>query len=316
MALNYQAGFRLTLYRRRGRDSVRHEPLLNNRLTANTVDTMWQVIDDRSHLLLDYFAAKAKLLGLEKLDWFDLWAPVGQESQEFSYVTAVDQVVDNIRQFNPDIADFCRMAIDQRWVESEYRPGKRAGAFCTSFPLSRQPRVFMTYNGSYSGMLTLAHELGHAYHAWVMRDLPYGARHYTMSVAETASTFSELIVSNANLLNVDDDQERVGILGNKLNDAATYLMNIRTRYDFERAYFARRAEQQLSADELGQLMETAQHSFRGRPHPAGILGECPGSSVVAHCRVRDAGRPDHVIIAAAVASTPRHSRSLSRGFDQ
>jgi oligoendopeptidase F len=258
MSLNYQAGFRLTLYRRRGWDTVRHEPLLNNRLTAETLDTMWQIIDEKSGRLLDYFAAKARLLGLEKLDWFDLWAPVGQESQEFSYTSAANFVVENIRQFNPDLADFCRMAIDRRWVESEYRPGKRAGAFCTTFPLSRQPRVFMTFNGSYSGMLTLAHELGHAYHAWVMRDLPYGARQYTMSVAETASTFNELIVSNANLQDVNDSRERLSMLANKLNDAATYLMNIRARYDFERAYFERRAKRQLSVAELCELMENAQ----------------------------------------------------------
>jgi oligoendopeptidase F len=116
----------------------------------------------------------------------------------------------------------------------------------------------MTYNGSYNGMLTLAHELGHAYHGWVMRDLPYGARRYAMSVAETASTFNETAVRDASLKLSAADRERLSILGTKLNDAAVYLMNIRARFEFELAFFKERAKKNLSVDELSELMLTAQ----------------------------------------------------------
>lgn len=260
LALNFQAGFRLTLYKHRGWESILHEPLLNNRLTRDTLDTMWRVADAKSDKLLDYFDAKARLLGLKKLSWFDVYAPVGEMRDTFSYREAADFVVANIQRFNPQIADYCRMAIDQHWIEAEDRPGKRAGAYCTGFPVRNESRIFMTYNGSYNGMLTLAHELGHGYHGWVMRDLPYGARRYTMSVAETASTFNESVVRNASFETSSSDQERLSILGTKLNDAAAFLMNIRARYDFELAFYNERAKKQLSVDELNELMLSAQKS--------------------------------------------------------
>jgi len=258
LALNHQAGFRLTLYKHRGWDSVLQEPLQRNRFSADTLDAMWSVIDAKSAKLLDYFAAKAKLFGIEKLGWIDVSAPVGEVTKTFSFEDAANFVIDNIRTFNPNIADYCRIAIDQRWVESENRPGKRAGAYCTSLPLSKESRIFMTYNGSYNGMLTLAHELGHGYHSWVMRDLPYGARRYTMSVAETASTFNETLVRDASFNAATNDQERLSLMGTKLNDAAVFLMNIRARFDFERAFFEQRAKNNLSVDDLNELMVSAQ----------------------------------------------------------
>lgn len=258
LALNFQAGFRLALYKHRDWQSVLHEPLLNNRFSAATLEAMWSVVDAKSAKLLDYFDAKAKLFGIDKLTWFDVDAPVGQVTKTFTYQEASDFVVDSINTFDNDIAGYCRMAIDQDWIEAEDRPGKRAGAFCTSLPLSRESRIFMTYNGSYNGMLTLAHELGHGYHGWVMRDLPYGARRYTMSVAETASTFNEMVVRNASYAASRDDQERLSILGTKLNDAAAFLMNIRARFLFEQAFFSERAKKQLSVDDLNELMLSAQ----------------------------------------------------------
>ncbi len=257
-ALNNQAGFRLALYKNRGWDSVLKEPLMNNRLTIDTLDVMWSVIDAKSCKLLDYFAAKAKLLGIDKLGWCDVHAPVGESTRTFTYPEVADFVVDNLGHFNPDFAEFAQMAITNRWVEAEDRPGKRAGGFCTGFPLHKQSRIFMTFTGSTNGMLTLAHELGHAYHSWVMWDLPPGARRYTMSVAETASTFAEEIVRDASLQAATDDAERLSILATKLNDAASFMMDIRSRYDFERAFFKQRAKGALSVDELSELMLNAQ----------------------------------------------------------
>ena len=220
---------------------------------------MWQVVAEKSGKLNDYFNAKARLLGLEKLSWYDLGAPVGNLSNEMTYAQAGDFVADSIRRVNPEIADFCRMAMEKRWVESEDRPGKRAGAFCTSLPMIGESRIFMTFSGSYAGMTTLAHELGHGYHSWVMRDLPMGARHYTMGVAETASTLNELIVTDASLESREnDDMRRLFLLNQKMADATTFFMNIRARYDFERAFYDRRRKGHLSVAELSGLMEDAQ----------------------------------------------------------
>ncbi len=260
LTLNHQAGFRLMLYKHRGWDSVLQEPLQNNRFSGDTLEAMWSVIDAKSDKLLDYFAAKAKLFGVDQLTWFDVAASVGHMAKTFAYEEAGDFVVDSIRPFNPTIADFCRMAIDRRWIEAEDRPGKRAGGYCTGLPLRQESRIFMTFNGSYNSMLTLAHELGHGYHSWAMRDLPYGARRYTMSMAETASTFNEIIVRDASLDAAANDQERLTILGTKLNDTTSFLMNVRARYDFERAFFAQRAGKNLGVDELNELMVSTQKS--------------------------------------------------------
>lgn len=257
-ALNYQAGFRLTLYRHRGWNSVLQEPLYNNRISQQTLEAMWDVIAQRSDKLRDYFAAKARLLGVDQLTWYDAEAPVGRQTQTFTYAGAGDFIVDNFRRFNPAIADFCRMAIDRRWIEAEDRPNKRAGGYCTTLPLMGESRIFMTFDGSYGSMATLAHELGHAYHGWAMRDLPIGARYYTASVAETASTFNQLVVIDASLKVAENDAERLGLLNQKLVDATTFLMNIRARFEFERAFFERRATGHLSVDELSALMLSAQ----------------------------------------------------------
>lgn len=259
-ALNHQAGFRLTLYKYRGWDSVLQEPLQNSRLTADTLEAMWHVVDARSEKLLRYFAAKAKLSNVEKLSWFDIAAPVGEMTETLSYEDAANFVVDSLRPFNPDIADYCHMAIEQRWVEAENRPGKEVGAYCTSLPLSGQSRIFMTYNGSANSILTLAHELGHGYHDWVIRDLPYGARLYTMNVAEAASILNELVIQDASLKAASNNQERLSLLGTKLNSAANYLMNIRARFDFELAFFEQRAKRYLSVEELSELMVSAQQT--------------------------------------------------------
>lgn len=257
-SLNNQAGFRQTLYKWRGWDSILDEPLQNNRLTRETLDTMWDVINSKSDRLKDYFAAKAQLLGLEKLAWYDLWTTVGENKRQFSYHEAADFVVDSIRPFHPAIADFCRLAIDSRWVEAEDRPHKRMGAFCTRMPLNKEPRVFMTYNGSFNGLRTLAHELGHGYHGWVLNDMSFGAQIYTMSVAETASTFNEMIVKDAAVQAATTRDEKLSLLGSKLDDAANYLMNINARYQFELAFFERRAQRQVTVDELNELMTEAQ----------------------------------------------------------
>ncbi|MEW5957166.1 MAG: M3 family oligoendopeptidase [Chloroflexota bacterium] len=288
-ALNQQAGFRLVLYRQRGWDSVLHEPLLNNRLTRESLAAMWAVVDAKSAKLLDYFAAKARLFSLsrskissgdgshaaddrrrpeggrawepalpQKLSWFDLYAPVGEITTPLSYQTAADFVVDNFQRFNPHLADFARLALDRRWIEAEDRPGKRAGGFCTGFPLSKETRIFMTFNNSFNSMLTLAHELGHGYHDWVLRDLPYGAQFYSMGVAETASTFNELVVRQAGYEAAPDERQRLSLLGLKLKDAAAFLMDIRARFDFELAFFEQRAKKHLSVAELSELMLSAQ----------------------------------------------------------
>ncbi len=257
-ALNHLGGFRLNLYRHRGWDSVLKEPLDNNRMTRETLETMWGVIDENKERLIPYFERKAKLLGLDALRWCDLDAPLPGGEKSVSYDEAADFIIEQFGRFDPGLADFARTAFENRWIEAEDRPNKRPGGFCTTFPVSGQSRIFMTFGGTTGNISTLAHELGHAYHQQVMGDLPYWSQLYAMNVAETASTFAEMIVTDAAIRHASSDAERLGLLEEKLQRAAAFFMDIRARFLFETRFYEERKDGPVSVDRLNQLMVDAQ----------------------------------------------------------
>src|SRR5690606_23606187 len=130
--LNNLAGYRLTLYRYRGWDSFLKEPLDDNRMTEATLRAMWAAVEQGKGKLLDYFAKKAALLGIEKLSWYDLTAPVGEESSEkIPYDEAAQFIIDNFGRFSPRLQALAVTAFNEGWIEAEDRPGKGAGGFCT-----------------------------------------------------------------------------------------------------------------------------------------------------------------------------------------
>ncbi|MFO7274842.1 MAG: M3 family oligoendopeptidase, partial [Bacillota bacterium] len=225
-ALNHLAGFRIQLYKHRGWDSILSEPLENNRMKAETLEVMWEVVDRNKGIFVEYLNRKARLLGLEKLAWYDVDAPLGGASSKITYDEAAEFIVEQFSRFSPEMASFAQKAFRERWIEAEDRPGKRPGGFCTSFPLSGQSRIFMTFGGNLDNVSTLAHELGHAYHQSVMNDLPQLAQGYAMNVAETASTFAELLVSDAALKAARSDEERLSLLASKAERAVAFFMNI------------------------------------------------------------------------------------------
>ncbi|QRG68716.1 M3 family oligoendopeptidase [Brevibacillus choshinensis] len=257
-ALNHLGGFRLALYRHRGWDSVLREPLDIGRMQEQTLDAMWQAINNRKDRLVAYLERKAKLLGIEKLSWYDVSAPVGSSHKKVSYDEAAALIVHNFDRFNPKMAEFAQQAFDEAWIEAEDRPGKRPGGFCTSFPVSKQSRVFMTYAGNASNVSTLAHELGHAYHQQVMWDLPPLAQNYAMNVAETASTFAEMILADAAVKNAANDEERLVLLEDKLQSVVAFFMNIQARFLFEKNFYEQRKNGLVSAADLDRLMTEAQ----------------------------------------------------------
>ncbi|WP_454193740.1 M3 family oligoendopeptidase [Paenibacillus sp. Marseille-Q7038] len=255
--LNHLGGFRLKLYERRGWDSVLKEPLAINRMSAQTLDAMWDVITRAKPALVKYLERKAKLLGTQRLSWADVSAPIGESTGTISYEKAAESIVSQFRKFSPRMADFAQMAFDKQWIEAEDRPGKRPGGFCTSLPVSKETRIFMTYAGTASNVSTLAHELGHGYHQHVMDDMEILNQSYAMNVAETASTFAELIVADA-LIQEADEKEKLALLEEKIQNTVAFFMNIHARFLFETRFYEKRKEGLLSAEELSELMEEAQ----------------------------------------------------------
>lgn len=256
--LNHLSGYRLKLYENRGWEDVLKEPLAIGRMSRETLDTMWAVIQDTKSVLVEYLNRKAKLLGLEGLSWTDVDAPLRTSATKISYDDAAVNIVEQFRKFSPRLADFSQMAFDKSWIEVEDRPGKRPGGFCTSFPASGQTRIFMTFGGTASNVSTLAHELGHAYHQHLMGGIPVLNQKYAMNVAETASTFAEMIVFDAMVKGAGSEEEKLALLEEKIQNSVAFFMNIHARFLFETRFYDKRKSGLLSSEEISELMVEAQ----------------------------------------------------------
>ncbi len=256
-AINSVKGTSLTLARHRGRPSVLDESLEQNRIDRPTLDALLGAIRESFPVFRRYLRAKARKLGLERLRWWDLFAPVGESSMRFTWPEACDFLVDRFSDFSDDLGRYARRAFDERWVDAAPRDGKRGGAFCMGVVGVEESRILMNFDGSYEQVSTLAHELGHGYHNECQRGLEPLRRGSPMALAETASIFCETLVAEATLAQAAP-AERLAILESQLCGATQVCLDISCRFQFESAVLERRAKSELSADELCELMLAAQ----------------------------------------------------------
>ncbi|MGE7759171.1 M3 family oligoendopeptidase [Peribacillus sp. NPDC097895] len=263
--LNHLAGFRLSVNEKRGWDDILKEPLEIGRMKKETLEIMWNVIADHKEPLVRFLQRKAELLDVDKLSWADLDAPlaVTAESKVMDYQEGADFIVQQFSKFGTQLANFTQKAFEDRWIEAEDRPGKRPGGFCTGFPLNKQSRIFMTYSGTPSNVSTLAHELGHAFHSYAMRDIHPLNRSYAMNVAETASTFAEMVVSDAAVKEAASEEEKLVLLEDKIQRSVALLMNIHARFLFETRFYSERKQGYVGAERLNELMMDAQKEAYG-----------------------------------------------------
>lgn len=256
--LNHLAGFRLSVYGQRGWNNVLKEPLSINRMSQETLDAMWGAIIDNKAPFVEYLQRKAKLLGVEKLSWYDLDAPIADVDSSVSYTEGAEFILEQFKQFGDELTSFTKKAFEDSWIEAEDRPGKRPGGFCTGFPESSQSRIFMTFSGTPSNVSTLAHELGHAFHSYAMNDVHTLNRYYAMNVAETASTFAEMIVADASVKSAKNEEERLALLEDKIQRSVALFMNIHARFLFETRFYEERKNGVVSKERINELMEEAQ----------------------------------------------------------
>lgn len=261
--LNHLAGFRLNVYKLRGWNDFLKEPLDLNRMKKETLETMWEVISRNKAPLVKYLERKAKLLGLEKLSWYDLDAPLSASETKLTYQEGAEFILEQFAHFGEEMTSFSKKAFEEKWIEAEDRPGKAPGGFHTYFPEDSQSRIFMTYSGTPSNVSTLAHELGHGFHTYAMRDLHLLNRNYAMNVAETASTFAEMIVSDAAVKNAGSEEEKLALLEDKVQRSVALLMNIHARFLFETRFYEERKQGNVSADRLNDIMAEAQKEAYG-----------------------------------------------------
>jgi pepF/M3 family oligoendopeptidase len=263
--LNGVKGEANTLDKKRGRKDAIHSSLDAARLDRKTLEAMLAAMKDSFPMFRKYFDAKAKKLGKEKLAWWDLYAPMGKTDKVYSFEEACEFILANFGKFSPDLAVFAKRAFDNHWIDAEQREGKRGGAFCMEVQGVKESRVLSNFDGSFDQVSTLAHELGHAFH----NECSYQANKTVlqqltpMTLAETASTMCETIVTEAVLASTQDPQEELAVLEAQLINAAGIIVDIYSRYLFEKEVFERRAQSELSADDFNDIMERAQKETYG-----------------------------------------------------
>lgn len=259
--LNHLAGFRLADYEAHCIDDFLKKPLEYNRMKKETLDAMWKAVSDHKQPFIHYLNRKAELFGKDKLDWQDIEAPVlvdNASPKNYSFDEGVDFIIDNFAKFSPKMASFAKHALENQWVEAEDRPGKAPGGYCSDLPESKESRIFMTYSDSPNEVSTLAHELGHAFHSDVMRDLPERNQHYAMNVAETASTFAEMIVADATVKDAKTKEDKITLLDTKIQNALAMFLNIHARFLFETQFYTERKKGIITKDRLNEIMLEAQ----------------------------------------------------------
>ena len=248
----------------RGYESPLERVLKNSYMKRETLDAMFSAIDEYLPKFWQYLKVKAKVLGHENgLPWYDMFAPMGASSTKFTAESARDFLVELFRGFNPEEADMIAEAFDNAWIDFYPRDGKSGGAFCAGIESLGESRILTNFCGTFSDVVTLAHELGHAYHNLCIRDHQPLNRDYSMPVAETASTFNECVVMAAAIERAADKAEKLALIENQLQDATQIICDIYSRYRFESRVFENREAQFMDADALSDMMLQAQKECYG-----------------------------------------------------
>ncbi|WP_034550871.1 M3 family oligoendopeptidase [Carnobacterium funditum] len=260
-ALNHLAGFRLTDYKAHGVSDFLKRPLEYNRMEKESLDAMWKAVSEHKQPFIDYLNRKAQLIGKDQLDWQDVESPVlvgNTKPQLYPYDKGANFIIANFKKVSPKMASFAQTAFEKNWIEAENRSGKRPGGYCAELPESKESRIFMTYADSPGEVSTLAHELGHAFHSYVMKDLPALNQQYAMNVAETASTFAEMVVADATVKDAKTKEEKINLLDTKIQNSLAMFLNIHARFIFETNFYAERQNGIVTDERLSELMDAAQ----------------------------------------------------------
>lgn len=248
----------------RGYESPLDRTLKQSFVSRETLDAMLGAMDEYLPKFWQYLKVKGKALGHENgLPWYDLFAPMGNASTKFTTQDAKDFLVNLFSGFDSELAQMVETAFDNAWIDFFPRDGKAGGAFCSGIECLGESRILTNFDGMFTDVVTLAHELGHAFHNQCIREHRPLNKDYSMPVAETASTFNECVVMAAAIKAAKDDDERLALIESQLQDAAQIICDIYSRYRFETMVFANREEKFMDAATLCDYMTTAQKQSYG-----------------------------------------------------
>ena len=247
-----------------GYESPLARTLKHSDMKRETLDAMLGAMDEYLPKFWQYLKAKAKALGHKNgLPWYDLFAPMGNASTKFTTEDAKDYLLAQFSGFDAELANMVEKAFDEAWIDFFPRDGKRGGAFCASIHSIGESRILTNFDGMFTDVVTLAHELGHAFHNLCIhshRPLNYN---YSMPLAETASTFNECIVMNSAISKAADNEEKLALIESQLQDATQIICDIYSRYRFETMVFENRETKFMNADTLCGFMLEAQKECYG-----------------------------------------------------
>lgn len=252
-----------TLNIRRGREDSLHAALDQSRIDRQSLQAMLDSMKNSFPKFRKYFQAKAKLLGKKKLAWWDIFVPVGKVERTFSYEEARGFIIQNFKVFSERLAAFTDRAFESNWIDAEPRKGKSGGAFCMGIPALEESRILCNFDGSLDQVSTLAHELGHAFHNECHVGLTMLQRETPMTLAETASIFNETLITEAMLIEAGSEAEELAILENFLLGASQVVVDIYSRFLFEKEVFERRENGELSVEDFCEMMLRYQRETYG-----------------------------------------------------
>lgn len=261
--LNGVKGSANTMAKARGYSSALEQSLRISRLDDETFSALWDAMERSFPLFRRYFVSKAKKLGLPKLRWCDLDAPAGDSSRKYSIEDCQAFLYRHFESFSPELRDLAKRAFENNWIDAEPRDGKRGGAFCMPVRKLEESRILANYACNFDSVNCLAHELGHAFHNYCMKGLPMKQRKCPMTLAETASIMDEMIVSESALKEARSKEEELYILESAIASTSGVIVDIASRFLFEKEVMERRLESELTASELCAIMEKAQKATFG-----------------------------------------------------
>ena len=249
---------------RRGYSTPLAKALDNSAMKQETLDALLTAMQEYMPAFRRYLRAKAKALGHEGgLPWYDLFAPMGKSDKKYTTEEARDYLLNIFAKFDTELHDMVKEAFDNSWIDFFPREGKVGGAFDCAVHSAGQSRVLTNFDGSFSDIVTLAHELGHSFHdRQVYKNSPLN-REYSMPVAETASTFNEVLVMNTAIAECVDRDTKIALIESQLMDSTQIIVDIYSRYLFETSVFANRPQEFLSPERMCELMLDAQRQAYG-----------------------------------------------------
>lgn len=284
-SLNNLKGETVTLNKRRNWNEAIDRAIFSSKLNKETLNALICAIEESLPIWRDYLQTKAMILrkynstesktsGIENhkgIAFYDLFAPLCNDcssdknsllSKDYTFEEAKKYILKEYYSFSKDMGDFAKQAFEKNWIDAKVHAGKVGGAYDQDFAKGHQSRILSNFTGAFSDIVTLAHELGHAYHFSCMKDKESIFYNYPMTLAETASTFAETIVKQ-DAIKSSVGSDKINLIELDLQDTCQVLVDILCRFYFEQSVFEQRQKGELCSEDFCRLMREAQEKSYG-----------------------------------------------------